>query len=72
VYSVDRDFVKRCKTPCLTLAGNDEAHPYPISEEIAQLLPNNEGFIKEWKSGPALEEAKKRCKEFLKKHTPAS
>jgi pimeloyl-ACP methyl ester carboxylesterase len=72
VYSVDRDFVKRCKTPCLTLAGNDEAHPYPISEEIAQLLPNNEGFIKEWKSGPALEDAKKRCKEFLKKHTPAS
>ena len=30
VYSVDRDFVKRCKTPCLTLAGNDEAVQEPF------------------------------------------
>src|SRR5690349_2258403 len=40
LYAVDREFVKNCKTPCLVLAGNDEAHPYPISEETAKLLPD--------------------------------
>ena len=68
VYSVDREFVKTVKTPCLVLAGNDEAHPRPISDEIAKLLPNNE-YITEWKEGAALAEAKVRAKAFLKAHT---
>jgi pimeloyl-ACP methyl ester carboxylesterase len=70
VYSVDRAFVSSCLTPCLVLAGNDEAHPYPISEEVARLLPNAE-FIPEWKTGAALASARARVKEFLAKHTPA-
>ncbi|HSC96477.1 MAG TPA: alpha/beta hydrolase [Burkholderiales bacterium] len=70
LYSVDREFVKSCRTPCLVLAGNDEAHPYPISEETAKLLPNAE-FIPEWKQGAALDAAKQRVKAFLAKHTPA-
>ena len=69
LYSVDRDFVKNCRTPCLILAGNDEAHPYPISEETAQLLPNAE-FVTEWKTGEALEKARVRVKDFFAKHTP--
>ena len=36
VYSVDRAFVSSCQTPCMVLAGNDEAHPYPISEEVSK------------------------------------
>lgn len=71
LFSVDREFVKTVGTPCLVLAGNDEAHPYPISEETAKLLPNAE-FIPQWKEGAALEAAKKRVKAFLAKHTPAS
>jgi pimeloyl-ACP methyl ester carboxylesterase len=70
VYSVDRAFVSSCRTPCLVLAGNDEAHPFPISEEVAKLLPNAE-FIPEWKTGAALEAARPRIKDFLSKHTPA-
>ena len=70
VYSADRAFVSSCRTPCLVLAGNDEAHPLPISEEVAKLLPNAE-FIREWKTGAPLESAKVRIKEFLTKHTPA-
>jgi pimeloyl-ACP methyl ester carboxylesterase len=31
VYSVDRAFVSSVQTPCMVLAGNDEAHPFPIS-----------------------------------------
>ncbi len=34
VYCVDRDFVPTVRTPCLVLAGNDEAHPYAIAEEL--------------------------------------
>jgi pimeloyl-ACP methyl ester carboxylesterase len=71
LYSVDRAFVSSCKTPCLVLAGNDEAHPYPISEETAKLLPNSE-FIPEWKEGAALAAAKVRIKVFLAKHTPVT
>jgi pimeloyl-ACP methyl ester carboxylesterase len=71
LYAVDREFVKNCKTPCLVLAGNDEAHPYPISEETAKLLPNAE-FVPEWKEGAALASAKVRVKAFLAKHTPAT
>ena len=69
-YSVDRDFVASCQTPSLVLAGNDEAHPYAIAEEIARLLPNSE-FIPEWKDGAALASATERMKQFLRDHTPA-
>ena len=69
VYCVDRAFVSKVTTPCLVLAGNDEAHPMPISEELAKLLPNCE-FIREWKTGDALTSARARVKEFFTKHTP--
>jgi pimeloyl-ACP methyl ester carboxylesterase len=69
VYSADRDFVKTIKAPSLVLAGNDEAHPWAISEEVAKLIPGCE-LIKEWKTEPALTPAKAKVKEFLAKHTP--
>jgi pimeloyl-ACP methyl ester carboxylesterase len=69
LYSVDRAFVLSCKTPCLVLAGNDDAHPRPISDETAKLLPNSE-FIPEWKEGAPLEAAKVRIRQFLEKHAP--
>jgi hypothetical protein len=68
VYCAHRDFVKTIKTPCLVLAGNDEAHPWPISEELSKLIPDCE-FVVEWKTEPALTAAKARVKEFLTKHT---
>ena len=69
-YCCDRDFTTTVKAPCLVLAGNDEAHPWAISEELSKLLPNCE-FVPEWKSGTALTAAKARVKEFLAKHTPS-
>jgi pimeloyl-ACP methyl ester carboxylesterase len=69
VYCVDRAFVSTVRIPCMVLAGNDEAHPYPISEELSKLIPNCE-FIPEWKSGAALTSAKARIAAFLAKHTP--
>jgi pimeloyl-ACP methyl ester carboxylesterase len=69
-YSVDREFIKGCKTPCLVLAGNDAAHPFAIAEEIARLLPDAE-FIPEWKTGDDLVKATARMQSFLREHTPA-
>ena len=71
VYSVPREFVPTCRMPLLVLAGNDEAHPFEEAEELARLAPNAE-FIPEWKSGPPLEAAVKRIREFLLAHVPAS
>src|ERR1700720_1180277 len=39
VYCADRAFVSKVQTPCLVLAGNEEAHPYPISAGLWKLLP---------------------------------
>ncbi len=69
VYSADRAFVADVQQPCLVLAGNDDAHPRPISDECAKLLPNAE-YVTEWKSGAPLEAAKTRIKDFLAQHTP--
>ena len=71
IYCADREFARNCKTPSLLLAGNDEAHPRPISDELSKLLPNVE-YIIDWKEGAALAAAKLRVLEFLKKHTPAT
>jgi pimeloyl-ACP methyl ester carboxylesterase len=69
VYSADRAFVVGCQTPSLVLAGNDAAHPFAISDEVAKLMPNAE-FIPEWKEGTALSAAKAHIKQFLAKYTP--
>jgi pimeloyl-ACP methyl ester carboxylesterase len=69
VYCADRDFVKSIKAPCQVLAGNDEAHPWPISEEFAKLVPGCE-FVAEWKTEPHLTPAKGKVKAFFAKHTP--
>ncbi len=69
VYCTDRAFVATITTPSLVLAGNDDAHPLPISEELARLLPNAE-LVREWKTGKALTAARARVKEFFAKHTP--
>lgn len=69
VYCADRSFVKTIKAPCLVLAGNDEAHPWPISEELSKLIPGCE-FVAEWKAEPHLTPAKAKVKEFFARHTP--
>jgi pimeloyl-ACP methyl ester carboxylesterase len=70
VYTVSRDFVRTCETPLLVLAGNDDAHPFAVAEELARLAPNVQ-FIPEWKEGAALTAALTRIREFLKANTPS-
>jgi pimeloyl-ACP methyl ester carboxylesterase len=68
VYSVGRDFISRCETPCLILAGNDSYHPYEISEEVARLLPHSE-FVPRWKEGHARTAAIAKIHSFLATQT---
>jgi pimeloyl-ACP methyl ester carboxylesterase len=69
-HTVTRDFVRTVQAPLLVFPGNDEAHPFAVGEEIAQLAPNAE-MIAEWRSGPAREAAITRIREFLRAHVPA-
>jgi len=50
VFSVSREFVRRCRTPLLLQPGSDKPHPAETSAEIARLAPNLE-IQKDWR-GP--------------------
>ncbi|MGA2411689.1 MAG: alpha/beta hydrolase [Candidatus Binataceae bacterium] len=65
VFNVDRDFVRKCTTPLLVLAGNDLYHPAPISREIAELAPNAE-ILLEWKTPEVVAATVERVRAFLK------
>jgi hypothetical protein len=69
VFSVSRDFVRRCAVPCLVLPGNDTPHPAVIGAELAELLPNAEQ-LNPWKGPEHLDEQCERVIGFLEKHTP--
>ena len=58
-------------TPLLILPGNDQAHPYEIARELADLAPNAE-FIADWREGEAKAAAFARVREFLRSHMPVS
>jgi len=69
VFSVDRDFVRRCEVPLLVLAGNDHFHPRAVAEEIVELAPSAE-LVLEW-AGPEHGAATgERVRDFLASHTP--
>jgi hypothetical protein len=69
VFSVTREFVRRCAVPCLVLPGDDTPHPAVTGAELAELLPSAEQ-MKRWK-GPEHLDAQCDCViSFLEKHTP--
>jgi pimeloyl-ACP methyl ester carboxylesterase len=51
VFSVSRDFVRRCPTPLLLQPGSDVPHPAETSAEIARLAPHLE-IQKDWRAPP--------------------
>ena len=71
VFCVNRDFVRRCKTPSLVLPGNDKPHPTVIGLELAETLPGAE-MLRDWKGPEHLDEQRRRVLAFLERHTPVS
>jgi len=69
VFSVTRDFARRCRVPCLVLPGDDTPHPAVIGAELARLLPAAE-LMHNWKGPDHLDEQCERVIGFLEKHTP--
>jgi pimeloyl-ACP methyl ester carboxylesterase len=69
VFSVDRAFVARCRTPLFLQPGDDTPHPRATSDEIARLAQGIE-IQPDWK-GPAHKQAAiARVRDFLRRHTP--
>jgi hypothetical protein len=69
VFSVTREFVRRCRTPLLLQPGTDKPHPPETSAEIARLAPNLE-IQKDWRAPTHLAESIKRVADFLTHNTP--
>ena len=69
VFSVTREFARRCPVPCLVLPGDDTPHPAVIGAELADLLPKAEQ-MSPWKGPALLDEQCERVINFLEKHTP--
>lgn len=69
VFSVSRDFIRRCSVPALVLPGNDRPHPTAAGLELAEILPKAE-MLRDWKGPEHLERQLRRVLAFLEAHTP--
>ncbi len=71
VFSVSRDFARRCEVPALVLPGNDKPHPTATGLELAELLPKAE-MLRDWKAPDHLQEQGRVVLGFLERHTPGA
>ncbi len=71
VFTVDRDFVRQCRTPVLILPDDVPAHPYTVAMEAAMLAPNAEVSMFPWKEPKErIPLAIRQIRSFLKAHRP--
>jgi len=72
VFTVTRDFVRKCQTPVLILPDDIPAHPYAVAMEAAMLAPNAEVSIFPWKEPKErIPLAVRQIRSFLRAHRPA-
>jgi pimeloyl-ACP methyl ester carboxylesterase len=67
VFSVSRDFVRRCSVPLYLQPGTDKPHPAQTSAEIEKLAPNLE-VQKDWRGPTFLDDSIRRVTAFLTRH----
>src|SRR5213595_3359788 len=73
VFTVTRDFVRKCQTPVLILPDDIPAHPYAIAMEAAMLAPKAEVSMFPWKEPKErIPLAVRQINSFLRAHRPAS
>jgi pimeloyl-ACP methyl ester carboxylesterase len=73
VFTVTRDFVRRCQTPVLILPDDIPAHPYAVAMEAAMLAPRAEVSMFPWKEPrERIPLAVRQIRSFLRAHRPAS
>jgi len=73
VFTVTRDFVRKCQTPVLILPDDIPAHPYAVAMEAAMLAPKAEVSMFPWKEPKErIPLAVRQIHSFLRAHRPAS
>jgi pimeloyl-ACP methyl ester carboxylesterase len=73
VFSVSRDFVRKCQTPVLILPDDIPAHPYAVAMEAAMLAPKSEVSLYPWKEPKErIPLAVRHIRSFLRAHSPTS
>ena len=73
VFTVTRDFVRKCQTPVLILPDDVPAHPYAVAMECAMLAPKAEVSMYPWKEPKErIPLAVRQIRSFLRAHRPAS
>jgi pimeloyl-ACP methyl ester carboxylesterase len=69
VFTVDRDFVRSCKTPLLVMPGGDDFHPRVVADEIVALAPDAV-LLTPWGGDEHRGNTLLRVMDFLGAHTP--
>jgi pimeloyl-ACP methyl ester carboxylesterase len=73
VFTVSRDFVRRCQTPVLILPDDVPAHPYAVAMEAAMLAPKAELSMYPWKEPKErIPLAVRQIRSFLRAHRPTA
>ena len=73
VYTVTRDFVRKCPTPVLIMPDDVPAHPLAVAVECAMLAPKAEVSMYPWKEPKErIPIAVRQIHSFLRAHRPAS
>ena len=73
VFTVSRDFVRKCQTPVLIMPDDTPAHPYAVAMEAAMLAPKAEVTMFPWKEPPQrIPLAVRQAHSFLRAHRPAA
>ena len=72
VFTVTRDFVRKCQTPVLILPDDIPSHPYAVAMEAAMLAPKAEASMFPWKEPrERIPLAVRQIRSFLRAHRPA-
>ena len=72
VFTVTRDFVRKCQTPVLILPDDIPSHPYAVAMEAAMLAPKAEVSMFPWKEPrERIPLAVRQIRSFLRAHRPA-
>ena len=73
VFTVTRDFVRKCQTPVLILPDDIPSHPYAVAMEAAMLAPKSEVSMFPWKEPTErVPLAVRQIRSFLRAHRPAA
>lgn len=73
VFTVSRDFVRKCQTPVLILPDDIPSHPYAVAMEAAMLAPKAEVSMFPWKEPKErIPLAVRQIRSFLRAHRPVT